>query len=152
MSEQRIRPVALGVIVREAHVLLMKMPAWLLPARPYRAIGGFVEFGERAAEAVVREFREELARDVEVLSLLAVREHIFDFGVASGHEVTFYFELRFAPGHEPDLSPLRLIEDHPRPDRREHEAEWVPVATLRAGSLGVYPADLLEVLGHALER
>jgi ADP-ribose pyrophosphatase YjhB (NUDIX family) len=129
----------------------MMMPAWLLPARPYRAIGGFVEFGERAAEAVVREFREELARDVEVLSLLGVREHIFDFGVASGHEVTFYFELRFASGQEPpDLSPLRLIEDHPRPDRREHQAQWVPVAGVRDGSIGVYPADLLEVLAPAL--
>jgi ADP-ribose pyrophosphatase YjhB (NUDIX family) len=151
MADPPIHPVALGVVVREGHVLLMRMPEWLLPEQPWRAIGGFVEYRERAADAVVREWREELGVEVEVVRLLDVDEHIFDLGEHSGHEITFYFELRFAAGHEPaDLSAMTLIEAEWPEDRRRTEAVWVPVAALRAGAEAVYPHHLLDLIGDAL--
>ena len=74
MADPPIHPVALGVVVKEGHMLLMPMPEWLMPCQPWRAIGGFIEYRERAGEAVVREWREELDLGVEVVRLLTVFE------------------------------------------------------------------------------
>lgn len=41
--------------------------------RFYRPLGGAIEFGERAADAVQREIREELGAELEALRLLAGR-------------------------------------------------------------------------------
>jgi ADP-ribose pyrophosphatase YjhB (NUDIX family) len=151
MADPPIHPVALGVVVRDGHVLLTRMPAWLLAGQPWRAIGGFVEYRERAGEAVVREWREELGAAVEVVRLLNVDEHIFDLGEHSGHEITFYFELRFAAGDEPsDLRPMTLVEEDWPEDRRRTEAVWVPTADLRAGNEAVYPGHLLDLISDAL--
>jgi ADP-ribose pyrophosphatase YjhB (NUDIX family) len=151
MADPPIHPVALGVVVKDGHTLLMAMPAWLMPSQPWRAIGGFVEYRERAADAVVHEWREELDRGVEVVRLLTVAEHIYDVGEQSGHELTFYFELRFAPGEEPpDLEPLQLIgEDWPE-DRQRMEAHWVPIADLRSGKQAVSTVHFLELVAPVL--
>ena len=114
-QQPRIGTVALGVIVRDGHLLLEPMAKWLNTGLMWRPIGGYVEFGERAADAVVREFREELGRDVEVVRLLDVYENFATFDIASGplsiHEISFWYELRFAPHDEPgDLEPLASFE------------------------------------------
>lgn len=57
---------------------------WALP-------GGRVELGERAAEALVREMREEMGIDVEVGRLLLVVEGFFTFLERHWHEISFYF-------------------------------------------------------------
>ena len=87
----RINAVALGVIVQDDHILLEPMAKWLNVGLMWRAIGGFIEFGERSEDAVVREFKEELDRDVEVVRLLEVSERRFEFepdsGPLRGHEI-----------------------------------------------------------------
>ncbi len=152
MADPPIRPVALGVVVKDGHTLLMPMPEWLITSQPWRAIGGFIEYRERAADAVVREWREELDLGVEVVRLLTVYEHIYDIGEQSGHEVTFYFELRFAPGEEPpDLEPLPLIEEDWPEDRQRTAAHWVSISDLWSGGQAVYPAHFIELVAPVLE-
>ena len=57
---------------------------WTLP-------GGRVELGERAAEALVREMREEIGVEVEVGRLLWVVEGFVAFLERHWHEISFYF-------------------------------------------------------------
>ena len=89
----RINAVALGVVLKDGHLLLEPMARWLNVGLMWRSIGGFIEFGERSEDAVVREFKEELRRGVEVVRLLHVAEHLFEFepdsGPLRGHEITF---------------------------------------------------------------
>ena len=154
--EPRINAVALGVVFRGDHILLEPMARWLNVGLMWRAIGGFIEFGERSEDAVVREFKEELNRDVEVVRLIEVSEHLFEFEPASGplrgHEITFLYELRFAAHDEStDLEPIASFEqDAPAGD--EHSlARWLPVSELLAGEHPVYPPDLLTRLAPLFE-
>ena len=154
--EPRIGAVALGVIVQDRHVLLEPMAGWLNAGLTWRPIGGFIEFGELAADAVVREFKEELDRDVEVVRLLEVYENLAEFDVASGklrvHETVFLHELRFAEHDTPsDLEPLASFEvDAPAGD--EHSfARWIAIDELKAGKHPVFPADLITKLRPALD-
>ena len=62
----------------------------------YRFAGGTVEYGETAAEAIVREFMEEYDLEVKVGPLIVVNEHFFQYYGKEHHQVTLihYCELK----------------------------------------------------------
>jgi len=62
----------------------------------HRPLGGHVEFGERAAEAVHREFQEEIGQALTGARLAGVLENIFRWGGATRHEIVFLFTAAFA--------------------------------------------------------
>jgi ADP-ribose pyrophosphatase YjhB (NUDIX family) len=77
-------------------VLLSEDPAGA--RRFHRLIGGSVELGARAADAVVREVAEELRATLVGARLLGVVENLFTFDGEPGHEVVFVYAGRLAEG------------------------------------------------------
>lgn len=69
MVPNRIRPVALCAVRSGERVLLAHGFDSAREERFYRPPGGTIEFGERAADAVRREFREELGAELDELRL-----------------------------------------------------------------------------------
>jgi len=64
----------------------------------HRLIGGSVEHGERALDAIVREVGEELEATLVDPRLLGVLENIYTFDGRPGHEVVFVYAGRLAEG------------------------------------------------------
>jgi ADP-ribose pyrophosphatase YjhB (NUDIX family) len=99
----------------------------------HRSLGGSVELGEPAAQAVVREIREELGATLADVRLLGVLENIFSIDGELGHEVDFIFEGRLEEG---DVVPLEggtyLDVDVPM------RVEWRPVEDAEL-SVPLYP-------------
>ncbi|GAA3408650.1 NUDIX hydrolase [Paenibacillus hodogayensis] len=62
----------------------------------YRFAGGTVEYGETAAEAIVREFMEEYDLEVKVGPLIAVNEHFFQYYGKEHHQVTLIHHCELA--------------------------------------------------------
>jgi ADP-ribose pyrophosphatase YjhB (NUDIX family) len=62
--------------------------------RFFRPLGGAVEFGEAAVDALRREIREELDDEIEHPVLLGVLENLFQFDGTPCHEIVFVFEAR----------------------------------------------------------
>ena len=62
----------------------------------HRPCGGGVDWGETAAAALVREFREEFGLEIELGPRLGGVENIFTYAARPGHEVLFLFVARFA--------------------------------------------------------
>jgi ADP-ribose pyrophosphatase YjhB (NUDIX family) len=108
----------------------------------YRAIGGGVEFGEHAAAAVVREWREEYGLTLEDPQLLGVVENLFTFEGVSGHEIVLVFEGRIADSRAFERDEVEGIDT----DGVRHVAAWVSIDALRAGSPPLYPLGALELL------
>lgn len=103
--------------------------AWALP-------GGRVEIGERSADALVREFDEELALDVEVGERVAVLENFFTHGGKNVHSIEFYYRVT-----SPAVSSERIAV-------QESDLEiafWTPT-----NGLEVRPLECLELLGRVL--
>lgn len=131
----RIRPLALALVLWRDHVLCAEGYDEVKGETFYRALGGEVEFGETAAEAAVRELREETGRAITVHALLGVVENLFTYRGAPGHEVCFELLCEFAPGGEPEnLDPVTCDEGG-----RAFTAKWLPLAEVLAGTHRVYP-------------
>ena len=134
----RPRVLALGLLLYRDHVLLAEAQDAKKDERFYRLIGGGVDFGERAVDAVVREHLEEFGLRVEVLALLGVVENLFEFEGRPGHEVVFEYVLRFAPGAEvADLQPLQTLEGE-----TPQVGHWVPLAEALGGLYALKPDGL----------
>ena len=63
----------------------------------YRLPGGEIEFGEKAAEALQREIKEEIGVEISVDKKLGVYENIFTFDNQKGHEIMILFEATLPP-------------------------------------------------------
>ena len=75
----------------------------------HRPLGGHVELGEYALEAVQREFREEIGQVLTSVQLAGVLENIFEWDGATQHEIVFIFTAAFADeaAYEISEQPIR---------------------------------------------
>ncbi len=144
-----IRVIAIGVLVWRKHLLVHRGYDHVKQETFFRPLGGGIEFDEEARDAVVREFREELDRGVEVGALISVTENMFNFDGAPEHEIVFEFEIDFAPGEHPaTLEPMAAHED----DGTPFEARWLPLVEVLDGTHIVYPQGFRARLAAWLER
>ena len=58
----------------------------------FRFVGGSLNFGEKADEAMRREIKEELNSEIENLQFLTVVENIFTYEGEKEHEITFLYK------------------------------------------------------------
>ena len=93
----KIRAVAIAVIKRKNDVLAVACHDPVKNEKFYRLPGGGIEFGEKAAEALQREFKEEIGVEISVGKKLGVYENIFTFGNQKGHEVMILHEATLPP-------------------------------------------------------
>lgn len=91
-----IRPIVVGVIRRGNDVLAVKGYDKSKKQYFYRLLGGGIEFGETAEEALHREFLEELGVEIQNLRRLDVVENIFTYNNKPGHEIVFVYDAEFA--------------------------------------------------------
>jgi ADP-ribose pyrophosphatase YjhB (NUDIX family) len=110
--------------------------------RFYRAIGGGIEFGERAADAVRREWMEELRAQLDDLKLLGVIENLFTYEGRDGHEIVFVFSARLREASWCPPPPVELVD----PDGQRHETKWVSLTELEKNEVPLYPDGLLDLL------
>ncbi|MDO5067851.1 MAG: NUDIX domain-containing protein [Propionibacteriaceae bacterium] len=136
----RLRAVA--VILHEGSVLMMSNQT-----DPYLyTVGGGVQHGETAEEAVIREVREELGLECGIDRLLFIHQNFFTdphspllVGRAC-HEVSFHFLMTFDP--EQPIRPGGVTTD----GRREQPV-WVPLTDYgrtRPAHPAFYATELLD--------
>lgn len=137
MPRSYIRATAIAVLLWRDHLLANRYPNF--GEHFYRPVGGGIEFGERAEDAVRRECLEELGREIEVVEGLGVSENLFTLDGERGHQIMFEFIARWPDGQEPlDLSPLAGFEDNGEPI----DARWLPLDELFGGAYTLYPEGL----------
>lgn len=81
-----------GIVVENNRILLhttAKDDFWSLP-------GGRVEIGETSSQALIREMKEELNEEVEIVRLLWIVENFFIYAQKNYHEICFYYLIKFS--------------------------------------------------------
>lgn len=141
-SLDRVRAIAVGLLVQEGMVLLESYPANERHGEFLRVPGGGIEFGETAAAAIAREYAEELDAELTGAELLAVTENIFDSPTGRGHEIVHVFRVS-----SEGLASLGV--DQRLPVRDSHTTVgWYDIAALSAdeSQRPVYPVGVLDLL------
>lgn len=141
-----IRNIAVGLPLKDGHLLALEGHDRTRGLDFLRAIGGGIEFGETAAEALRREFMEELGVEIDSAELMGVWENIFTHEGVPGHEIAHVFAVASA---ELDAVPLDAelhILDEGSPVR------WIPLADIRSGARVLFPTGAPEALLALSER
>ena len=108
--------------------------------------GGHVELGENTREAVVREVKEEIGVDAEIIKNLASIQLFFTREDGKPfHEIGFYYLMKA------NTEPKNLtIEENDKGKLRKHQFRWVTKEELK--NLDVRPTELKKVILNDLEN
>ncbi len=129
----KIRAVAIAVIKRGDEVLAVACYDTVKNEKFYRLPGGGIEFGEKAADTLKREIKEEIGLEITVGKKLGVYENIFTFGNQPGHEIMVLHEASLPPEYmQKDKIPMIEQEFEGRcyefvkvtPDKRIYPNIW----------------------------
>jgi ADP-ribose pyrophosphatase YjhB (NUDIX family) len=144
MSASVIRPVAIGIFRRADSILVGHGDDTQKGERYCRPPGGAIEFGERAADALRREIREEVHTEITEPTLLGVLENTFQLEGVPKHELVFVFDTAFSDDALYQLAEVPLFEPgwHGR-------LTWEPIGAFRRGRIPLYPDGLLSLLNGA---
>lgn len=144
-SWRDIRPVALGVVRRGDDLLVFECRDETADETFYRPPGGGLQFQELAADAVKREFREELEWDVVVEERLAVLENVYTFDGTPGHEYDLVFAV--APDDESVYETERFVGTETSGE--EFPVTWEPLSRFAGDDAPpLYPEGLYETLAE----
>lgn len=141
MRRGEIRPLALGIFRNGDHILVLEGFDPVKQQYFYRPLGGGIQFGERGADALAREMREELGAEIADVRFLGLIESLFTFSGERGHELVLLFEAR--------LPDRRLVEADRltgHEDDGDFAAMWKPLSAFGPGGDVLVPEGLLEML------
>lgn len=136
-----IRMIALGLLQRPCgRILLDKGFDKIKQENFYRLLGGGVEFGEKGAEALVREFREEIGKDIEVTEFIYTSENIFEWNGKKGHELALIYTCRFKNAEDYAQEEIRGVENE------NNHSVWRSVEEIHAEGAQLYPEEIVNLL------
>jgi len=136
----RIRTLALALIHRGGDILVFEGFDTVKPETFYRPLGGAIEFGERAEDALRRELREEIGAELQAVRYLFTTENLFTHQGQPGHEIVLVFEATLADPGLYERASMTGHEDGGVP----FTALWKPISDFAPGGPPLYPDGLLE--------
>ena len=134
-----IRPVALGVAIRDGKLLVMEGFDEKKGTHFYRCLGGGIEYGEKSDEALRREFMEEISLDIKINDFLGVDENIFTYNGKLGHELVFLYDIDIADKDYKE-------EYHMIENGKTGTAVWIDVEDFKKREKLLYPDIMYKFL------
>lgn len=140
---ESLRAIAIAIFRRGDHILAGPVYDDNAQIKGWRPLGGGIAFGERAADTLSREIREETGQEICDLRQIGVLENLYQHHGQTGHELVMVFEAAFANTDVYLADQLSFKEE----DGIEMHAKWVSLARARAGRVALYPEGLADLLG-----
>lgn len=135
---KEIRPIALGLAIKNNKVLVSEGYDKVKDQTFYRCLGGGIEFLEKSDEALKREFKEEIGADITVEKFLGLQENIFTFNGKDGHELIFIYSV--------DVKDCDYKDEYTIIDEVNSFAKWIDINEFKSGEKILYPTTVVEYL------
>lgn len=138
-NAQSIRPVALGLLIRDGKLLVMRGYDEKKDNYFYRCLGGGIEYGEKSDEALRREFKEEIDLEIDIKKFLGIEENIFTYNGKLGHEIVFYYDIDIKD--EDFRDEYKMVEDG-----KDDIAIWMDIEDFKSKKEILYPDNIFRYL------
>jgi 8-oxo-dGTP pyrophosphatase MutT (NUDIX family) len=138
-----IRPIAVCIFRHKGKILVFEGYDPQEDETFYRPLGGGIEFGERSADTVRRELREEISAEVRDLVYLGTLENIFTYDGEPGHEIVQVYDGVLV---DSGLYEQAVIVGREADVEENFRAMWKSPDEFGPGKSILYPDSLLEML------
>lgn len=122
-----------GIVRKDNKVLFYKTIA----DDHYSLPGGRVRFGETTEQSIVREIKEKLNIDANVVKLLSINENFFDYANDEYHEILFVYQCE-------------LKNDIHEDSESDKEIKWMNVSGL--SKYNIKPESLIDCIKQLPEN
>lgn len=136
-----IRVLALGLITHNTRIFVSEGYDPKKQEKFYRSLGGGVEFGEYSAQALEREFQEEIQAELKNIRYLGCFENIFVFNGSPGHEIVQLYGCDFVDPKFYEHDSFKFYEG-----KHEKLAMWVECEEFLSGKSTLYPLGIEKFL------
>lgn len=110
---------AAGIIIHNGKFLVHRN----VNSDHYALIGGRVAIGEDSATTVIREIKEEMGKDAEIIGYVSTIENFFEMKGSKYHEIMFVHRVEFTDEEDKKIEyTLKNIEG-----REELQYEWIEI-------------------------
>ncbi|MDO8593030.1 MAG: NUDIX domain-containing protein [bacterium] len=120
MRENKIRPVALLVAMKNNKILVIAGYDYHKKENFYRLIGGGIEFGETGKEALKREVKEEIKAEIKNVKYLGLIENLFNYEGKGMHEIILVYKAEFKDKNIYKKEEMKILDS-----RHPQKAYWL---------------------------
>jgi len=150
MAWDRVRPIAVALIYRGNDILVARYDGSGEDDAPfYRPVGGGIEVGEYARDAVTREVKEELGLSIQPQGRRGVLENVFTYRGEQGHEIVFVIEADFVGDAPYERDHFVAREGSPGASADRQPVTWVSTRRFTDEEAVLYPSGLNDLLQSA---
>jgi ADP-ribose pyrophosphatase YjhB (NUDIX family) len=133
------RAKAFGIVIHHDRLLVQEYHTG--DETYYRPLGGSIELGEKSANTVIREFKEELHTEVEIIDYLGCLENIFHVDDEIAHEIIQLYSLRLLDTSLYEMELLNIKDE-----QTASYAKWVPITAFIQKEKLLYPDGILKYI------
>ena len=136
---KEIRPIALGLAIKNNKLLVGEGFDNVKNETFYRCLGGGIEFLEKSADALKREFSEEINANIIVKDFLGISENIFTYKGKNAHELILFYSI--------DISDSDYKEEYEiNDDCGKYKAKWIDIDEFKNKNRILYPEEVFKYI------
>lgn len=136
---KEIRPIALGLAIKNNKLLVSEGFDKVKNETFYRCLGGGIEFLEKSEEALKREFLEEINVDITVKDFLGISENIFTYQGKKAHELILFYSIEISDKNYQEE--YKVIDNH-----GETIAKWIDINEFKNKNKILYPEEVFKYI------
>lgn len=136
IEEYKLNIRAAAIIIHNGKLLVHKD----INSDHYALIGGRVKIGENSEDTIKREIKEEMGKEIEIISYISTIENFFEMKSKKYHEIMFVYRADFVK--EEDKKIEDTIKNIEGKDYLEYE--WIELSQIEKYPL--LPKTIKEIL------